>query len=288
MNKPTVPTKIIQLIAIEEHQTRKQAEEKAAKEYQEHEERRTAEQHMAEEYLVKVLPMIPDVIQPYVFLADFNNRNTKYELHWSERAIEFHVPALAPFIAVFTEEKEEIHFNGWKFSTVVEIDWDEDSNLCKEASFGFRNQSIETCEIEQVLRRSLQIAVEQGEAQNRLNRQFASYEINESLRKKDKAEREAASFAEEMALLNSIKDDPIAIHMLKAFILLRDERSTFEERIYEMDESMSSIENRWSRKAEDLRRQAGEMQRRADDEKNRLQNDLDDAETALKKAQRGW
>ena len=97
--------------------------------------------------------------------------------------------------------------------------------------------------------------------------------------------------AEEQALFNAIKADPIAVHMLKAFVLLRDERSTFEQRIYEMDESMGSMENYWSNKATDLRRQASEAQRRADEEHSRasdLQYELEDAEKKLKKAGRGW
>lgn len=104
--------------------------------------------------------------------------------------------------------------------------------------------------------------------------------------------------SEEQALFDAIKSDPIAIHLLKAFVLLRDERGHFEQRLYEADESLYSVEDRWSRKAADLRRQADESQRQADESQRRaeeeryrvssLQNDLDDAESKLKKVQRGW
>lgn len=93
---------------------------------------------------------------------------------------------------------------------------------------------------------------------------------------------------EEESLFDVIKNDPIAIHMLKAFVLLRDERSHFEERLYNADEALYSIENRWSRRAEELRRQADEAERRAEDDRRRLQDDLDDAEAKLKKTERGW
>jgi hypothetical protein len=96
---------------------------------------------------------------------------------------------------------------------------------------------------------------------------------------------------EEQALFDAIRHDPIVIHMLKAFVLLRDERNTFEQRLMDADETMSSIENRWSRRAEELRRQADEAQRRADDEKARIQSDLEDAEAKLVKEHRknnGW
>ncbi len=107
----------------------------------------------------------------------------------------------------------------------------------------------------------------------------------------EKEQNKAAEQAEEEALLQALKNDPVAIHMLKAFVLLRDERSTFEQRLDEMGEEMYSIENHYSRKAADLRRQAEEAERRAREEESRLrslQNDLDDAEEKLKKAQRGW
>ena len=90
---------------------------------------------------------------------------------------------------------------------------------------------------------------------------------------------------EEQALLDILKSDPIAIAMLKVFVLLRDERSTFEARIAEADDQISSSEYYWSNKASELRRQADDAQRRADDERSRIQSDLDDAEAKLKKAQ---
>lgn len=103
-----------------------------------------------------------------------------------------------------------------------------------------------------------------------------------------RAEQKAHEKAEEAALLDSLKSDPIALHLLKAFVLLRTERSHFDEQLSEIDEAMCSIENHWSRRAEELRRQADEAERRADDDRLRMQSDLDDAESKLKKAQRGW
>jgi hypothetical protein len=94
--------------------------------------------------------------------------------------------------------------------------------------------------------------------------------------------------SEEQALFDAIKSDAIAVNLLKAFVLLRDERSHFETRLQEADETMYSIEDRWTRKATELRRQADEFQRRAEDERHRLESDLDDAEAKLKKVERGW
>ena len=93
---------------------------------------------------------------------------------------------------------------------------------------------------------------------------------------------------EEQALFEAIKSDPIALNMLKAFVLLRDERSSFQEQLENADWTIYNMEDRHSRRAAELRRQADEAERRAEDDRRRLQDDLDDAEAKLKKAERGW
>ena len=104
------------------------------------------------------------------------------------------------------------------------------------------------------------------------------------------AEREQEK-SEERELFNLFKDDAVAINLMKAFMMINQERSMFEAQINDANETMYSIEERWTRRAEDLRRQANDAQRRADEERDRvssLQSDLDDAENKLKKTQRGW
>jgi small-conductance mechanosensitive channel len=70
--------------------------------------------------------------------------------------------------------------------------------------------------------------------------------------------------------------------------MILQEQSGFAAQIEDANNSLYFIEERWSREAADLRRRADEAQRRADDEHSRLQSDLDDVETKLKKVQRGW
>lgn len=290
MEKKNPPTEIIQLIGLADDELKERAEQLAQKEYLAQEKARLARQRDTEAFCVNVLSIMPDVIRPYLFITDVDIHDEKYCLHWSERALEFHVPGLAPFLAVFSIEKDlpnGVSFDGWKIPTVVETDWDEGTDMCLEASYSFRNQSVFEDEIKYVLRAALQVAFEREETQNRLNSKHASHIFNNSRRKAEEAAIEKSRLAEETALLNSIKDDPIAIHLLKAFVLLREERGAFERRIEEMDDQMYGMEDRWSRKAADLRRQADDVERRARDEQSRLQNDLDDAEAKLRKAQRG-
>ena len=133
----------------------------------------------------------------------------------------------------------------------------------------------------------------EAEKARALKRSTAEAEWEEKISQKideEKEQKRAAELAEEEALLQALKNDPVAIHMLKAFVLLRDERGAFEQRLEEMGEEVYSIENHYSRKAADLRRQADEAERRASEKESSLrslQNDLDDAEEKLKKAQRG-
>jgi hypothetical protein len=111
------------------------------------------------------------------------------------------------------------------------------------------------------------------------------------LQREQKAEARAAAEltireSEERELFNVFKDDPVAINLLKAFLMILQERNLFEAQIEDANNSLYSTENYWSSKAAELRRQADNAQRRAEEEKCQLQSDLDDAEAKLKKAER--
>ena len=65
----------------------------------------------------------------------------------------------------------------------------------------------------------------------------------------------------------------------------------FEAQVADANNSMYSMDERWSRKAAELRRQADDAQRRAEEERNRassIEDDLDDAQKKIKKMERGW
>ena len=117
--------------------------------------------------------------------------------------------------------------------------------------------------------------------------------LEEEAQREAKAEErrsaeQAIEETEEQQLFDAFKDDPVAIHLLKAFMMIRQERSAFEQQIENANDSLYSMEEHWTRKAADLRRQAENADRRAADEKYRLESDLSDAEDKLKKVQRGW
>lgn len=96
---------------------------------------------------------------------------------------------------------------------------------------------------------------------------------------------------EEKALFEAFENDPVAIQLLKAFLMIRQERNIFEERISNADDTLCSVEERWSRKAADLRLRADDAERHANEEHERardLESEKDDIEKRLKKAEGGW
>lgn len=105
----------------------------------------------------------------------------------------------------------------------------------------------------------------------------------QSVEKAVEQEKDEAEF-----LMSMLRDDPVAIHLLKAFLAIRQERSMYEERISEADEALYSTEERWSRRAADLRRQAQEADRHAEEERIRASDLEDDLAKAEKKEKRGW
>lgn len=103
--------------------------------------------------------------------------------------------------------------------------------------------------------------------------------------------REEVEEIEEQELFIALKDDQVAVLLMKAFQTIRQERSAFEQMVENANDSMYSMEEHWSRKAADLRRQADDADRRAAQEQSRasdLENDLDDAKKQLKKSERGF
>lgn len=212
--------------------------------------------------------------------------------------LEFHIPGLAPI--QFEREKTkgtenfsnlwrsaEMHFehsydygysdkptltftNGCYWRTDLEF-------TLSEAEVNFSEFSARMAEYDQKLK-DAQIRAEQEEER----------EVKANARH---AAEQAARDSEERILFNLFKDDPVAINLMKAFMMINQERTTFNAQLEDASETMYSIEQRWSHRAEDLRRQAEHAQRMADEERDRvssLQSDLDDVEGKLKKAQRGW
>ncbi len=289
MKTISTPQEIIALIEDAEKERAKKNEEAKALEIAKADEVRKEREAETTLLLDKVDHLIPDVIFPYLMFGD---RTYGDGSAWWERSLEFRIPGLAPIVMVFTDvirDDEEPKLSHWSVAGVVDLDWDEDTNICKSAGFSFRGNVSSTAKadstnIRQVLWAAKKVFEEKEDRQIQLDQSIARYHE----RKQKQAQEATRQASEEEALFDAIKNDPIAVHMLKAFVLLRDERSVFEQRIEEMGDEMYGIEDRWSRKASDLRRQAEDIERRARDEQSRLQSELEDTEERLRKIKRGW
>jgi hypothetical protein len=98
-------------------------------------------------------------------------------------------------------------------------------------------------------------------------------------------ERQAAEKSEEMALFDTIKNDEVALLLLRTLVAVHQERSTLTRQIEEATETTWSVEERLTQRAAELRRQADDAERRADDERRRA-SDLEDDLAKEKKLRR--
>ena len=200
--------------------------------------------------------------------------------------LEFHIPGLAPI---------EFRKGDWR-SAQASTSWREyGPDLPKlefnNSSYWRSDLEYTLIEAEQELQSFAQLQKEYQEKMAGEQRYAEQSTRREEEAKSKRAAEQTIRETEERELFNVFKDDPVAIQLLKAFMMINQERTTFNSQIEDANESMYSMEEGWSRKAADLRRQADDAQRRAEEERDRvssLQSDLDDIENKLKKAQRGW
>lgn len=302
MNTETkVPDDIAQIIEHKRQELLAARQQKEEAEKREREEAEAAGRTKQIEYIKEALDKVPEYLHEYIVPSDEEPDFYRIGKGWEKPSnwLYFKIPGLARIL--FNPNAKE---SPWKYQTAspYEERWDYDGDrIHVEPSLSFSDRSYGwTDDLDYALgcahaelQKYQKYVEEYAAKQEEIAEATTQRESLAQARQAREAEvatkleaEQAKEQAEEQALFDAIKDDPIAIHMLKAFVLLRDERSTFEQRLYEADETMYSIENRWSRRAEELRRQADEAQRRAEDERARIQSDLDDAEDKLKKAEK--
>jgi len=146
MKQETTPQEVLALIeiAVEE---RKADEEK--KRLQEIEEARKVKAEKAEEFdalFEKVQNMIPDVIFPHMVYGILDE--SKYNLSGWEKAIQFHIPNLAPIAMVFDchasfPEDESPVFVAWMVAGIRDADWSEDQGYYTTVEFTFHKDYSE-------------------------------------------------------------------------------------------------------------------------------------------------
>jgi hypothetical protein len=89
-------------------------------------------------------------------------------------------------------------------------------------------------------------------------------------------------------LVDQLDQDPVAIFLLKGFLAIQRERREYLLQIEGANDSLSAMEERYSRKAADLRRQLKDAEQETEDERRRKEDLRDELDKVEKKAKRGW
>lgn len=292
-----IPSDIAMIIVLKKAAELEEQRQKEQAEKRKQEELEVQGKIQVNEFLQQAILKAPEWIRPYLDPTVCEPNYSRIATRWDRvenLSLYFSIPGLAAI------EFDPIKEN-WR---TQHAHWDNSWDV-EEPELVFSNSSFWRTDVEFVLTQ----AREEFEAYEEYWKRYTARRAEQAIQreqdeqaaaKREERERKAEiqaeldhqkEQAEEQALFDLIKSDPIAMHMLKAFVFLRDERSTFEQRLYEADEAMSSMEGFWSNKASELRRQADDAQRRAEDEKSRIQSDLDYTKDELRKAekaQRGW
>lgn len=289
MDTKLVPQVISALIEIAEEDMGKKELQLKESALQEENEIEAVRRKETEEFFAEVLSQIPDVIRPFVDLTAWVKDSGLYGYSFLNRYLRFDIPGLAPIVISFRVVRDEQpEMVAWIVAGVVGGYFDDGVGDYIDANYSLRDRYSNYIAVNETEFRFVLLAASTSATNLLKARSEKSYRIqlrDENERKRE--EKKAREDAEQRCLFDALKNDGIALNLLKAFVLLRDERSHFESQLNEADETMSSIEDRWTRKASDLRRQADEAARKAEEERYRLESDLSDVESQLSKVKRG-
>jgi hypothetical protein len=299
-----VPTQIAQIIQNKRQALMEERNRKAEAEKREREETEAIGRAKHAEYIQAALLKVPEYLHQYLVPSSEEPDYYRLGKDWErpDDWLYFQVPGLAKFLfapkakgearkfQVAEPYKQEHNYDGdviyvepsLKFDPHDHYNWTNDVEYalgCAQAQMQKYQEYLGSWEAaqEEIAREAEQHKV-----------MIQDQEVRGAEKAARRAHEEAQEKAEEQTLFDAIKGDAIALNLLKAFVLLRDERSHFESQLEHANDSLYFADERASRQIERLHREAAEAERRAESERSRLQDDLDDAEKKLKKAERGW
>jgi len=244
----------------------------------------------------------PDVA-PYLAVARRNNppRGNEY--------VNAYVPGLAPVQVVFDElyEKQAGHsvFALTRYiipGIDVKIDYD-DGQAC-EVAWNFHNghectsldEALVSAKLRQLeydermaeLERVNQTRAERAQERELRQAEREQHQAEAEARAEQERETEAVrQLREEQLLLDMLKDDPVAVTLLKLFVDMQAEREHWLARIDGLEEASAWSEERHNEHLARIREEARtyERQAREADERARdLDSELDEAKRKAKKA----
>jgi hypothetical protein len=286
MSIGSIPENIEVIIEAEEERIKKEQAEKEEKRRFDDQQRIERGRAYIKAYVDQTLQSVPEYLREFYHHLNEDHRSPDELAHLYgnenesldvNRDLVFYIPGLAP-IVYDVLSKSLGCFSAQRNDEQDCAAWGDWRNAYR------RHSRIETLLViaknEFDKYQSIQSKYDEQERKRR-EREIEAQRIDYERSVMEDAAEEVDELEDEV-LFNAIKKDQVAIFMLKAFLAIRQERSIFEQRIEEADDSMMSMEERWSRKANALRKQAMEADRLASEERNRAQ----DLESELEKTKK--
>jgi hypothetical protein len=240
-----------------------------------------------EAWLAERMLVVPDEVKPYYVRPLYNQqgdelfKKIKKYSHVKDFSLVFEVPGLAPLVLNAK--------NIWGTMSACKDDND-------EPVWGDWYNAIQRAEtLDAVYAMALEekrafekIKARSAEMSARWEAREAEQRELDQAREIERTQKAEQQKSEVERLLDDLKNDRIAMQLVKAFWAIQQEKSFYIEQIGELDSGLQSMEERWSRKASELRRMATEAERRAEEERSRASDLEDDLSKAEKKIKRGW
>jgi hypothetical protein len=304
MNEITeVPAEIATIIESKRQALLKERQEKAESEKREREEAEAVGKVKYDEYIQAALTKVPEFLHQYLSGTDDQPDYYRIGKGWETPRdwLHFEIPGLAQIM--FAPNAKQ---SPWKYQTASPYDshysydgettYSEPSLSFSDSQYGWMDDldyalAGAEAELKKYQKYLEEWTVKQAEIAKASDLRRHEAELRERRDAEAAAQREvetAREKMEEQALFDVIKNDPVVMHLVKAFILVMDERRDFNAQLEGANESAYFMEERYSNRLAELRQQNEAAERNAQYEKDRLQSDLDDAESKLKKAERGW
>lgn len=286
-----VPSTIAEIIESKRQTLLEERRQKEEKDRREREEVEAIGRAKYDEYIQASLQKVPEYLRQYVApteeVPDFYRIGEGWDK--PDDWLYFQVPGLVKILFAPLAKGD-----AWKWQNARPFDqsYDYDGNPnYKEPSLDFAGHQYGwTDDVEYALgcahaqmQKYQEFLAEWVTKQEEIAREAEQRKVliqDQEVRGAEKAARreqeQAKEKAEEQALFDAIKDDPVALNMLKTFVLIHEERGSFRDQLENADWALYNMEERHARRAEELRRQADEIERRAEDEK--YGNNIHDAQ----------
>ncbi len=283
---------IIQQKSVELYEQQKRKEE-AERRLQEESELRGKTKF--DEHIAVALSMVPEWMRIYYDPTLYQPDYYRIDKGWDRvesMPLRFSIPGLALIQFDAKDSTWKCQDAYWDSNTYYDpaLDWSRGSDWSSDLEYILFRAQKEMAEYKKFLAEYALKEEKRARRQEENAREEAEREGHEREAEIRSEVERVEEKAEEQTLLDYLRCDPIALAFVKAFVMVYQERSGYIAQIEDLNNQLYSQDEYWSHKAVELRRQADEAQRHADEEYSRasdLEDDLSKANKKIKETQRG-